>query len=49
MEKAYSKLHGCYENIIEGSIVEGLVDVTGGVAEKYNLNDPEITKIIDNN
>jgi len=24
----------------EGSIVEGLVDLTGGVADGYHLNDP---------
>jgi hypothetical protein len=39
MEKAYSKLHGNYETMCEGSIVEGLVDLTGGVADGYHLND----------
>ena len=36
MEKAYAKLHGCYENIIENySMLEGLIDLTGGVAESW--------------
>jgi hypothetical protein len=37
IEKAYSKLHGCYENIIDKNFVEGLVDLTGGLGEKINL------------
>jgi len=41
MEKAYTKLHGCYEAIIEGSIVEGLVDLSGGVSESWNLGDAD--------
>lgn len=39
IEKAYSKLHGCYENIIDKNFVEGLVDLTGGLGEKINLAD----------
>jgi len=39
IEKAYSKLHGCYENIIDKNFVEGLVDLTGGLGEKINLTD----------
>jgi calpain len=49
MEKAYSKLHGCYENICDGTILEGLVDLTGGVSEGWQLNDPETSKLIENN
>ena len=37
MEKAYSKLHGNYETICEGSLTEGLVDLTGGVSDPYFL------------
>jgi hypothetical protein len=37
MEKAYSKMHGNYEKICEGSLLEGLVDLTGGVSEGWNL------------
>lgn len=40
MEKAYCKLHGNYETICEGSIGEGLVDLTGGVSDNYSLTDP---------
>lgn len=50
MEKAYAKIHGCYENIIENfSMLEGLIDLTGGVAECYSLTDPDTQKIIENN
>lgn len=49
MEKAYSKLHGCYENICDGSILEGLVDLTGGVSEGWSLSDPDTAKLIENN
>ncbi len=38
-EKAYAKLHGNYETVLEGSLVEGLTDLTGGVGEKINLQD----------
>lgn len=49
MEKAYSKMHGCYENICDGTILEGLVDLTGGVSEGWHLQDPETSKLIENN
>lgn len=54
MEKAYSKLHQNYENICDGSILEGfflifinkkgLVDLTGGVSEGWNLTDSDTIK-----
>lgn len=47
MEKAYSKLHGNYETICEGSIAEGLVDLTGGVADGYSLQDQMTQKMIE--
>jgi hypothetical protein len=47
MEKAYCKLHGNYETMCEGSIVEGLVDLTGGVAEGYSLTDLSTQKMIE--
>lgn len=37
IEKAYAKLHGCYESLNGGLIDDGLVDLTGHVAEKFKL------------
>jgi hypothetical protein len=48
MEKAYAKLHGCYEALNGGSMAEALVDLTGGASEKYNLRAPETTEMIEN-
>jgi hypothetical protein len=44
IEKAYSKLHGCYENIVDKNFVEGLVDLTGGLGEKITLTEYENQK-----
>ena len=41
MEKAYAKLHSCYEILNGGSMAEALVDLTAGVSEKYHLRAPE--------
>jgi len=38
-EKAYAKLHGNYETALEGTLVEGLTDLTAGVSEKINLSE----------
>jgi len=48
LEKAYAKLHGSYEILNGGSMTEALVDLTGGASEKYNLRDPDTTKMIEN-
>jgi calpain len=42
IEKAFAKLHGCYEAIEGGMPIESMVDMTGGLAERYELNDPKI-------
>jgi hypothetical protein len=48
MEKAYAKLHGCYENLHGGSLSQGLVDLTGGVSEKILLHSDEIKEAREN-
>ena len=37
IEKAYAKLHGSYEGIEGGMPIEAMVDLTGGLAERYEL------------
>ena len=37
VEKAYAKMHYCYEALISGYIDDGLVDMTGLVSEKLKL------------
>ena len=39
IEKAYAKVHGCYEALISGYIDDGLTDMTGFVSEKMYLHD----------
>lgn len=38
-EKAYAKLHGNYEAALEGTLIEGLTDFTGGISEKINMSE----------
>ena len=47
MEKAYAKLHRTYENLHGGSLAEAMVDLTGGVSEKYYLRAPEVVESIE--
>lgn len=49
MEKAYAKLHGCYEKLNGGSMPRAMVDLTGGVSEKYNLKSPEMKTALEGN
>jgi len=39
LEKAYAKLHGSYEAIGWGNTGDGLVDLTGGVSQKYSVEE----------
>ena len=47
MEKAYAKLHGTYEALNGGQMSEALVDLTGGVSEKFHFRAPETTEAIE--
>jgi len=39
IEKAYAKLHGCYETLVSGFIDDALTDMSGLVAEKIQMHD----------
>ena len=47
MEKAYAKLHSNYEKLNGGQMNEALVDLTGGVSEKFHLRAPETAESIE--
>ncbi|XP_064372792.1 calpain-10 isoform X3 [Dromaius novaehollandiae] len=40
LEKAYAKLHGSYEQLWAGQVADALVDLTGGIAERWTLKNP---------
>ncbi|XP_070572374.1 calpain clp-1-like [Ptychodera flava] len=40
LEKAYAKLHGLYEGLAGGQASDALVDMTGGLTERHDLQDP---------
>ena len=46
LEKAYAKLHGSYQKLHGGAMNIGLVDLTGGIAEKFNFKDPATAELI---
>jgi hypothetical protein len=47
VEKAYAKLHGCYENLRGGSIDHGLRDLTGGATCKFKLDSPKTRGLVE--
>jgi hypothetical protein len=46
VEKAMAKLHGSYEAIEGGMPIEAMVDLTGGLAERYELKKAEMHKTL---
>ena len=42
IEKPFAKLHGSYQAIEGGMPIESMVDLTGGLAERYELNNSKI-------
>jgi calpain len=39
IEKAYAKLHGCYQALISGHLDDGIDEMTGLVSDKMRLHD----------
>ncbi|XP_036757151.2 calpain-10 isoform X3 [Manis pentadactyla] len=39
LEKVYAKVHGSYEHLWAGQVADALVDLTGGLAERWTLKD----------
>nr|XP_010345564.2 calpain-10 isoform X1 [Saimiri boliviensis boliviensis] len=37
LEKVYAKVHGSYEHLWAGQVADALVDLTGGLAERWSL------------
>eukprot|EP01114_Cavostelium_apophysatum_P007275 TRINITY_DN1929_c0_g1_i1.p1 TRINITY_DN1929_c0_g1~~TRINITY_DN1929_c0_g1_i1.p1 ORF type:complete len:718 (-),score=206.71 TRINITY_DN1929_c0_g1_i1:60-2213(-) len=46
IEKAYAKLHRCYEALDSGSIAAALTDLTGEATQIYNFKDENVKKMI---
>ncbi|EKX41715.1 hypothetical protein GUITHDRAFT_141718 [Guillardia theta CCMP2712] len=42
LEKAYAKMHGCYEALVTGSVTYALRDLTGGAAQAINLREENV-------
>jgi len=39
LEKAYAKVHGCYEALVDGEVDYGLRDITGGIPKEFDLTE----------
>lgn len=46
VEKAVAKLHGSYEAIEGGMPIEAMVDLTGGLAERYELKNERMHRTL---
>ena len=46
VEKAVAKLHGSYEAIEGGMPIEAMVDLTGGLAERYELKNDKMHRTL---
>jgi len=46
IEKAYAKIHGSYEAIEGGMPIEAMVDLTGGLAERYELKHEKLHRTL---
>ncbi|XP_006760738.1 PREDICTED: calpain-10 [Myotis davidii] len=44
LEKVYAKVHGSYEHLWAGQVADALVDLTGGLAERWNLKNLESSR-----
>jgi hypothetical protein len=42
LEKAYAKLHGCYECLMQGSVQFALQDLTAGAPQVVKFSDPDV-------
>ncbi|XP_007486149.2 calpain-10 isoform X2 [Monodelphis domestica] len=40
LEKVYAKVYGSYEHLWAGQVADALVDLTGGLAERWSLKEP---------
>jgi len=46
IEKAYAKLHGCYEAIESGNIAVALSDLTSESCSTFEFDDPDTKKTL---
>ena len=47
LEKAYAKLHGSYYALHRGSVMDALVDLTGGTCTKLLLDSKKVRYTLD--
>ena len=46
IEKAYSKLHNCYQALTSGDIAQGLADMTSWTADKMKIEGDKLDTIL---